>query len=178
MCCMSDIDRPRIGISRCLLGEEVRFDGGHKHDTFLTATFGRCVDWVPVCPELEVGMGVPREPVQLAALGGDRRVRLVGADSGADWTDRMEAWAAERIAALHAAGLAGFVLKSRSPSCGPHDVAVRSGGSGPGLFALTLVTAMPGLPVEDEERLRHPEARALFLERVIARHRGWQRSHQ
>jgi uncharacterized protein YbbK (DUF523 family) len=171
-------DLPRVGISRCLLGDQVRYDGGHKHEAALLDILGAHVEWVPVCPELEVGMGVPREPVQLAATGGDRRVRLVGADSGADWTDRMEAWAAERIAALRAAGLAGFVLKSRSPSCGPHEVAVRSGGSGPGLFALALLTAMPGLPVEDEERLRHPEARALFLERVIARHRGWQRSHQ
>jgi len=171
-------DLPRVGISRCLLGDQVRYDGGHKHEPALIDILGANVEWVPVCPELEVGMGVPREPVQLAAFGGDRRVRLAGAASGADWTDRMEAWAAQRIAALHAAGLAGFVLKSRSPSCGPHDVAVRSGGSGPGLFALALVTAMPGLPVEDEEQLRRPEARALFLERVIARHRGWQRSHQ
>ena len=171
-------DLPRVGISRCLLGDQVRYDGGHKHELALLDALGASVEWVPVCPELEIGMGVPREPVQLAKFEGDRRLRLVGVDSGADWTDRMEAWAADRIAAMNAAGLAGFVLKSRSPSCGPQDVPVRDGESGPGLFARALVAVIPELPVEDEERLRDPGVRKLFFERVIARHRGWQRSHQ
>jgi uncharacterized protein YbbK (DUF523 family) len=164
-------DRPRVGISRCLLGDEVRHDGGHKHEPSLIAGLSAHVELIAVCPELEVGMGVPREPVQLVASN-NRDVRLAGVDSGTDWTAQMQAWAAERMAALRALGLSGFVLKSRSPSCGPRDVPVRNGEASAGMFAGALVTAMPNLPVEDEERLRDPQARALFLARVAAFHRG------
>ena len=97
-------NRPRVGISRCLLGDQVRYDGGHKYEPSLIETLGAHVEWVPVCPELEVGMGVPREPIQLVAAGDGPRVRLVGVDSGADWTDRMQVWAVEKIAALQALG--------------------------------------------------------------------------
>lgn len=159
-------DRPRVGISRCLLGELVRYDGGHKHEPSLIQALGADVEWVPVCPELEVGMGVPREPIQLVNAGDGLRVRLAGVDTGADWTDRMRVWASERLATLEALGLAGFVLKSRSPSCGPQGVPVSNGEPSPGMFAQALVAAMPDLPVEDEERLRDPEARASFLARV------------
>jgi uncharacterized protein YbbK (DUF523 family) len=171
-------ERPRVGISRCLLGDEVRYDGGHKREPALIETLGGYVEWVAVCPELEVGMGVPREPVRLTATAGRPRIRLVGVESGDDWTDRMQTWAAERIGALEAAGLSGFVLKSRSPSCGTHGVPVNAGDPAAGMFAVALLTAVPGLPIEDEERLRDPDARARFLDRVTARHRGWQRSHQ
>ena len=159
-------DRPRVGISRCLLGDPVRYDGGHKHQPSLIETLGAEVEWVPVCPELEVGMGVPREPIQLVRPGDGSRVRLVGVNSGTDWTDRMQAWASEKIAALAALGLAGFVLKSRSPSCGPQAVPVSNGEPSPGMFAQALMAAMPNLPVEDDERLRDPEARASFMARV------------
>jgi len=159
-------DRPRVGISRCLLGDQVRYDGGHKYEPSLIERLAAHVEWVPVCPELEVGMGVPREPIQLRTAGDGSRVRLVGVESGADWTDRMQAWASEKIAALEALGLSGFVLKSRSPSCGPQAVPVANGESSPGMFAQALMAAMPGLPVEDEERLRDSEARASFMARV------------
>jgi len=159
-------NRPRVGISRCLLGDQVRYDGGHKYEPSLIETLGAHVEWVPVCPELEVGMGVPREPIQLVAAGDGSRVRLVGVDSGADWTDRMQVWAVEKIAALQALGLSGIVLKSRSPSCGPQGVPVPNGEPSPGMFAQALMAAMPDLPVEDEERLRDPEARASFMARV------------
>ena len=171
-------DRPRVGISRCLLGDEVRYDGGHRYEPSLVADLAARVELIPVCPELEAAMGVPREPIQLAAAAGDRRLRLVGVETGTDWTDRMEAWAAQRIAALRALRLSGFVLKSRSPSCGPRDVPVRGGETSSGMFAAALADALPALPVEDEERLRDAPARAAFLERVAACHRGWQRSHQ
>jgi uncharacterized protein YbbK (DUF523 family) len=164
-------DRPRVGVSRCLLGDRVRYDGGHKHEPSLIETLAAHVEWVPVCPELEVGMGVPREPIQLVTAGDGSRVRLVGVDSGADWTDRMQAWASEKLAALEALGLSGFVLKSRSPSCGPQGVPVGHGEPSPGMFAQALMAAMPDLPVEDEERLRDPEARASFMARVTAHRR-------
>jgi uncharacterized protein YbbK (DUF523 family) len=163
-------DRPRVGISRCLLGDEVRYDGRHKHEASLVDDLSARVELIPVCPEVEVGMGVPREPIQLVANTGDGHLRVVGVETGADWTDRMEAWAAERIAALRALQLSGFVLKARSPSCGPRDVPVRDGPASAGTFARALMTALPALPVEDEERLRDPPARAAFLERVAAYH--------
>lgn len=150
--------RPRVGISRCLLGDEVRYDGGHKREPRLIETLGDRVELVPVCPEVEVGMGVPREPVQLVRR--PNGVRLLGVTSGADWTERMRAWATRRIPELQALGLSGFVLKARSPSCGVHDL--------PGMFTSTLLEALPDLPVEDEERLRDPEIRARFLARIRA----------
>ena len=159
-------ERPRVGVSRCLLGDRVRYDGGHKHEPSLIETLGAEVEWVPVCPELEVGMGVPREPIQLVRPGDGSRVRLVGVDSGVDWTDRMLAWASEKIATFEALALAGFVLKSRSPSCGPRVVPVGNGEPSSGMFAQALMAAIPDLPVEDEERLRDPEARASFMARV------------
>jgi uncharacterized protein YbbK (DUF523 family) len=166
------VSRPRVGISRCLLGDEVRYDGGHKHEPSLLAELSVHVELIPVCPELEVGMGVPREPIQLVASASCRGVRLAGVESGADWTDRMQLWAAERVAALRALGLSGFVLKARSPSCGPREVPVRGGQRSPGMFAQALMTAMPDLPVDDEERLRDADTRAAFLARVARFHRG------
>jgi uncharacterized protein YbbK (DUF523 family) len=165
-------ERPRVGISRCLLGDQVRYDGGHKHEPSLVADLRAHVELIPVCPEVEAGMGVPREPIQLVASAGESRRRLAGVESGADWTDRMQAWAAERIAALEALGLSGFILKSRSPSCGPRDVPVQHGEPSAGMFARALMIAMPDLPVEDEERLRDLRARAHFLARVAAFQRG------
>ena len=166
--------RPRVGISRCLIGDEVRYDGGHKHAGDLIAVLTASVELVPVCPEVEVGMGVPREPIQLVGRGGRR---LVGVVSGEDWTERMQAWARRRIEELTALDLSGFVLKARSPSCGLRDVPVQDAAPGPGMFAEALVTALPELPVEDEERLHDPQARERFLARVLA-YRAWHRSHQ
>jgi uncharacterized protein YbgA (DUF1722 family)/uncharacterized protein YbbK (DUF523 family) len=174
---MTHTPRPRIGISRCLLGDEVRFDGGHKRDTFLINVFGRFVEWVPVCPELEVGMGVPREPIQLVAdpsgvPSGSQRVRLLGVRSGTDWTADMSRYSRDRVRALAADNLSGYVLKKDSPSCGMERVRVYHGGmrtrNGRGLFAETLLQALPNLPVEEEGRLNDPVLRENFIERVFA----------
>jgi uncharacterized protein YbbK (DUF523 family) len=160
--------RPRVGISRCLLGDDVRYDGGHRRDPALLDALREAVEWVPVCPEVEVGMGVPREPIRL--VRGGCSVRLLGVESGRDWTDQMRTWAGQRIAELQSLDLAGFVVKARSPSCGVRDVPIHAAagdaGTGPGMFAAMLIESAPGLPVEDEERLRDPGARARFIERV------------
>jgi len=171
------LDRPlRVGISSCLLGNEVRFDGGHKRDRFLTDVLGPHVEWVPVCPELEAGMGVPREAVRL--VGEPRALRMMGVHSGADHTSVMRRFAAGRVRALAALDLAGFVLKKDSPSCGMERVRVyRPGGgvpsrAGRGLFAATLIAALPLLPVEEEGRLNDPVLRENFIERLFC-YRRW-----
>jgi uncharacterized protein YbgA (DUF1722 family)/uncharacterized protein YbbK (DUF523 family) len=168
---------PRIGISRCLLGDEVRYDAGHKRDPFLVTTFGRFVEWVPVCPEVEVGMGIPREPIRLVAVddgvpSGSERVRLLGVKSATDWTRPMTRYARRRSHELTRANLSGYVLKKDSPSCGLERVAVHEGSArrrtGRGLFAEALLEAMPNLPVEEEGRLNDLALRENFIERVFA----------
>jgi uncharacterized protein YbgA (DUF1722 family)/uncharacterized protein YbbK (DUF523 family) len=160
----------RIGVSTCLLGEHVRFDGGHKRDPFLVETFGRYVEWVPVCPEVETGLGVPRESMHLRRVADE--VRLVTTKTGIDHTDAMRRYAARRVAALSAHELCGYVLKKSSPSCGMERVKIygRSGplASGRGLFAEALLKAFPHLPVEEEGRLSDPRLRENFVERVFA----------
>ena len=174
--------KPRVGISRCLLGDEVRYDGGHRRQDDLLQALRPHVEWVPVCPEVEIGMGTPREPIQLVASrdgtpSAGERVRLVGVHGGEDWTARMRAWARERVAALGQSNLSGFVLKARSPSCGIQGVPIADpAGSAPrnpadvpegrGLFAQALIDAMPWLPVEDEVRLADDRVREEFLERI------------
>ena len=160
--------RPRVGISRCLLGDLVRYDGGHKRELALIDQLGSLVEWVPVCPEIEVGMAVPREPIELVTAHSCAGIRVVGVRSGEDWTDRMRTWATRRLEDLCQLGLSGFVLKARSPSCGPHHVPIRGGPVGRGVFADMLMTAMPDLPVEEEERLRDAQIRAEFVDRVRA----------
>jgi uncharacterized protein YbbK (DUF523 family) len=169
--------KPRVGISRCLLGEDVRYDGTNRLSAAV-AELAPLVEWVPICPEVEVGMGVPREPIQLVrrvdgVRSGSESVRLKGVQSGEDWTDRMDRWAAARAAELAAAGISGFVLKARSPSCGPvavlvHDDASASAPAGRGLFAEALAAVMPGLPMIDEEMLEERQPRERFLQTVRA----------
>ena len=174
--------RPRVGISRCLLGDEVRYDGTHKrHDSLIEQFAGR-VEWVALCPEVEIGMGTPREAIELVARGdgvpsAGLRVRLLGVQSREDWTERMQAWARARVQALEPLGLSGYIFKARSPSCGIDDVRValdaRSAGlqvnpTGRGLFAQALIERMPDLPVADEERLSDASTRERFLARVLA----------
>ena len=169
--------KPRVGISRCLLGEDVRYDGTNKLSAGV-AELTPLVEWIPVCPEVEVGMGVPREPIQLVrhragVRSGAEFVRLKGVQSAEDWTDRMHRWAGTRVADLAASGITGFVLKARSPSCGPDAVPVHQdkGGStstGRGLFAEALAAAIPGLPTIDEEALGDPQMRERFLQTVRA----------
>lgn len=149
--------KPRVGISRCLLGDQVRYDGGHKRHPALIERLGPHVEWVPVCPEVEIGMGTPREPVEL--VSGDRGVRMRGVTSGADWTDAMIGYATARVETLKAMQLSGYVLKSRSPSCGMPN----------GLFARALLAAMPDLAVAEEGDLVTIEAIDGFLARVRAR---------
>jgi uncharacterized protein YbgA (DUF1722 family)/uncharacterized protein YbbK (DUF523 family) len=168
----SRVSRPiRIGISSCLLGEKVRFDGGHKRDTFLTETFGRFVEWMPVCPEVECGLGTPREAMRLVRAPGG--IRLLTVKTGQDITDRLDGYAKRRVADLGADDLSGYVLKKDSPSCGlervkvydPHGVPDRTGR---GLFAAKLLERFPSLPVEEEGRLSDPRLRENFVERVFA----------
>ena len=164
----------RVGISSCLLGEQVRYDGGHKRDAFLTDELARHVEFVPLCPEVEIGLGVPRPTLRLERRGDD--VRMVVTESGEDLTERMGSWAqgaAERIAA---AGLDGYVLKKSSPSCGMERVKVYDENGAParggrGLFAAALMERLPLLPVEEEGRLRDARLREHFVARIFARAR-------
>jgi uncharacterized protein YbgA (DUF1722 family)/uncharacterized protein YbbK (DUF523 family) len=161
---------PRIGISSCLLGDEVRFDGGHKRDTFLTQVLDPYVEWVRVCPEVEVGMGVPRETLRLVRVGGD--TRMVTTRTGVDHTDSMRAWAERRTKALADMDLRGYVLKKDSPSCGMERVKVYGEASGArigvGTYAEVLKARFPSLPIEEEGRLTDPVLRENFIERVFA----------
>jgi len=164
-------DQVRIGVSACLLGREVRFDGGHKRDRFLTDILAPFVEWVPVCPELEVGMGVPREPVRLVRRGGE--IRMVAEKSGTDHTAAMRAWAAKRVHELEALDLHGYVFKKGSPSCGVERVRIYEKGgvaskAGRGLFAEELIARLNDLPIEEEGRLNDAALRENFLERVFA----------
>ena len=175
--------RLRIGISSCLLGDEVRFDGGHKRDGGLIDALGPYVEWVRVCPEVELGLGVPREPVSLVSTG--RGIRMIAVHTGTDHTDAMRAYAARTVRALASAGLAGYILKAKSPSCGLRGVPVAVEGAaahpdpgGVGLFAAALREGLADLPVEDEVSLADPAVRESFLERALAfdRRRGSARS--
>jgi uncharacterized protein YbgA (DUF1722 family)/uncharacterized protein YbbK (DUF523 family) len=169
-------EKIRLGVSACLLGEEVRYDGGHKRDAFLTDTLGPFVEWVPVCPEVELGLGIPRPPIRL--VGDPGAPRLVVENTGEDLTGRMRQWARRRVTELAALGLHGYVLKKASPSCGllrvrVYDEAGRPGAVGRGLFAAALTEALPTLPVEEEGRLTDAGLRENFIERVFAAGR-WQ----
>ena len=160
----------RIGISSCLLGESVRYDGGHKLDRFLADTLGQHVDYVPVCPEVECGLGVPREAMHLA--GDPQSPRLVTTRTGVDLTDRMKSWAARRVRELASEGLSGFIFKSRSPSCGIKSVQViqensQSATPGAGIFARIFMENFPRVPVEDEGSLGDRGARDDFIEAIF-----------
>jgi len=163
-------DRLKIGISSCLIGERVRYDGGHKQDHYLTDTLGRYVDWVPVCPEVEYGLPVPREAMRL--VGDPDAPRLVTIRTGKDHTEGMKAWAWKRLQLLESEGLCGFIFKSRSPSSGYSEVKVYSASGmsarqGTGIFAGAFIRRFPLIPAEDEGRLHDPELRENFIERVF-----------
>ena len=165
--------RPRIGISACLLGREVRYDGGHKRDRWLTEVLGPLVEWVPVCPEVEIGMGVPRETVRLVRISENGAVRMMTTVTGVDHTDTMERWVSVRLDELAKEELRGYILKKDSPSCGMEGVKIYDAGAtlnetGRGLFADALMRRFPSLPVEDEGRLADPGIRERFLARVFA----------
>jgi uncharacterized protein YbgA (DUF1722 family)/uncharacterized protein YbbK (DUF523 family) len=169
------MEKIRIGVSTCLLGENVRYDGGHRQDRYLTDTLGRWFDWVPVCPEVEYGLPIPREAMHL--VGDPANPRLVTIKSGVDHTDGMLAWAKGRLAALAGEGLCGFIFKSRSPSSGMAAVKVYNDKGmavkkGVGIFAGAFLQRFPWLPVEEDGRLNDPVLRENFIERVFV-YRRW-----
>lgn len=161
----------KIGVSTCLLGEKVRFDGGHKHNRYITQTLGQFFDFVPVCPESECGLGIPREAMRL--VGSIEEPRLVTNKSRIDHTDQMLAWASDRLEDLEREHLCGFIFKKGSPSSGLYRVKVYNDkghpvNSGRGLFAAAFTERFPRIPVEEEGRLHDPMLRENFIERVFA----------
>ena len=161
----------RVGTSACLLGSQVRFDGGHKRERFLTETLAPYFEFVPVCPEVESGLPVPRPTLRL--VGEESAPRLVFGESGEDYTPQLEGWAKAKLAALEKLDLCGFVLKSDSPSCGMERVKVYSdkgmpSKKGRGIFAAALLARFPLLPVEEEGRLNDAKLRETFVESVFA----------
>jgi uncharacterized protein YbbK (DUF523 family) len=168
--------KPRLGISARLLGQKVRFDAGHKRDYFLNKVLGSFVEWIPVCPEIDVGMGVPREPVRL--VGNANEPGMIAERSGKNWTGAMKRFSASRAGELQRFNLSGCVFKKDSPSCGMERVKVyaQTGGAsrnGRGLFAAAVMNKLGLLPVEEEGRLDDSVLRENFIERVFA-HRRWQ----
>lgn len=149
--------RLRLGVSSCLLGERVRYDGGHKRHPVITEELGEHVDWVAVCPELELGLGTPRAPIRLVRDRGGG-VRLLQPATGLDLTEQMRRFAEARVATLELLDLDGYVFKSGSPSCGLFEAR--------GLFAQVLTERLPDLPVEEEGGLDDDDRRAAFLQRV------------
>ena len=161
----------KLGISPCLLGENVRFDGGHKLDRFLTDTLGQYVEYVPVCPEVECGLPVPRESMHLE--GDPNSPRLVTSRTKQDMTEKMVNWARRRVNELEKEGLMGFIFKSDSPSSGMERVRVYNEKGMPvkkgvGMFARAFMEHFPLLPVEEEGRLHDPKLRDNFIERIFA----------
>lgn len=175
------METPRIGISSCLLGEKVRYNGQHQHDRFLTETLGKYVDYVPVCPEVECGLPIPRPAMRL--VGDPDSPRLMTSATGVDLTDKMMTWVPGKLNALAKEDLAGFIFKARSPSSGMERVKVYNGrggmaGRAPGIFAGAFMAHFPLLPVEDNGRLHDPDLREHFIERIftLTRYREAMRS--
>jgi uncharacterized protein YbbK (DUF523 family) len=164
------MEKIKLGISTCLLGENVRYDGGHKLDWFLTDTLGQYVEYVPVCPEVGCGLGVPRESMHLE--GDPESPRLVTIRTKQDMTDRMVSWAKKRVVELEKEGLYGFIFKSDSPSSGMERIRVYNEKgmavkNGVGIFARIFMDHFPLLPMEDEGRLHDPKLRENFIERIF-----------
>ena len=168
-------DKIKIGISSCLLGEKVRYDGGHKLDHYLTDLLGKYVEWVSVCPEVEYGLPVPREAMML--VGDPETPRLVTRSLGVDHTEGMQTWAVKRLKELESECLSGFIFKSNSPSSGYKGVTVYSSSGmplhkGTGIFAGAFIKHFPHVPVEDEEGLHDPELRENFIKRIFVFQQG------
>jgi len=165
------MEKIRLGISACLLGQNVRYDGGHKLDRYLTETLGKFVEYVPVCPEVECGLGVPREAMRL--VGDTESPRLVTVKTKQDLTERVMTWARRRVKELEKEGLCGFVFKRGSPSSGMERVKVynergMAEKKGRGMFAGAFMDHFPLIPVEEEGRLHDPNLRENFIERIFA----------
>lgn len=165
---MTSQPRPKLGVSRCLMGEAVRYDGKDKRLDWIAGVLARHVDLVPVCPEVEAGMETPREPMHVA-LGPEGEARVLGNDSGDDYTAPLRAFIAARVPALEAEGLDGFAFKANSPSCGLAVPVTGAEAPGAGLFAAALTAALPRLPVaEDTALAADPAAREHFAIRLFA----------
>lgn len=163
-------DRIKLGVSACLMGENVRYNGGHKLDHFLRDTLGQYVSYVPVCPEVEAGFGVPRETMQL--VGDVDAPRLVKTKSRTDHTDQMRQWAQKRVKELEKEDMCGYIFKKDSPSSGLMRVKVYNEKGMPekkgvGLFAREFVDHFPLIPVEEEGRLHDPKLRENFIEQIF-----------
>lgn len=161
----------KIGISTCLLGENVRWNAGHKLDRYLTQTLGQFVQYVSVCPEVEAGFGVPRESMRL--VGDPQNPRLIIFKSKQDRTSQMLTWAKNRVKNLEQEDLCGFIFKSDSPSSGMRNVKVYTDKGMPvkkgvGIFAREFIEHFPRTPVEDDGRLHDPEIRENFIERIFS----------
>jgi uncharacterized protein YbgA (DUF1722 family)/uncharacterized protein YbbK (DUF523 family) len=167
--------KPLVGISTCLLGENVRYDGGHKLNLYLRDTLGKYVNYLPVCPEVECGMSVPREAVHLVYING--KIRLMTVKTNTDMTEKMNSWIKKRLNSLSKKKLCGFILKSKSPSCGLSYVEVyRKNGiekNGAGLFARGFTESFPLLPVEENESLNDRQIRENFIELIFLMHRWY-----
>lgn len=160
----------KIGISSCLLGNKVRYDGTHKLDSYLKETFGKFIEFLSVCPEVECGLSIPREPLQLVKINDD--VRLITINSKMDLTDKMNMWIDKKLKILEKLGLSGFIFKSRSPSCGLFRVKFYSSEgdvitTDSGIFAKAFIKHFPLMPVEEDEKLYIPENRENFIERAF-----------
>ncbi len=163
-------ERIRMGVSACLLGQQVRYDGGHKHDRYITDILGEYLEFVPVCPEVEAGFPIPRETFRL--VGDPENPRLVTTRSNVDHTERMLAWAEKRVAELEKENLCGFIFKSDSPNSGLSRVKVYNAKGmaekkGVGLFARAFTRHFPLLPVEEEGRLNDAKLRETFIEQIF-----------
>ena len=157
------MDKLKLGISSCLLGENVRYDGGNKFDRCLKDTLGEFVEWIGVCPEAECGLGIPREAMYLK--DSPESPRLITKITNMDHTDRMLNWVEKKLKELEKEKISGFVFKAHSPSCGLHKVFHKKGT---GIFAAGFVKHFRALPVEDEENLRDETVRKKFIEKISA----------
>ena len=169
-------EKIKLGISSCLLGEKVRYNGGHTLDRFLVDVLGQYVHYVPVCPEVEIGLPIPREPLRLVKFAGNDSPRLVTQKTGIDYTGPMLNWAKSRLDQLDKEGLCGYIFKSKSPSSGMERIKIYNEKgvaqrSGAGLFARAFMERFPLMPVEEEGRLHDIELRENFIVRVFTYHR-------
>jgi len=164
-----DDEKIRIGISACLLGEKVRYDGGHKLDPFIRDTLGCFFEYISICPEVECGLPVPRESMRLA--GDPEHPRLVTIGTVADHTDRIFGWGKKRLRELESEDLCGYIFKSGSPSCGMARVMIYTDkgvkNSGTGIWVGMFMDRFPLIPVVDENRLHNPVIRENFIESVF-----------
>jgi uncharacterized protein YbgA (DUF1722 family)/uncharacterized protein YbbK (DUF523 family) len=164
------VEKVKVGVSSCLLGENVRYDGGHKHDRFITETLGAYFEWVPVCPEVEYGLPVPRESMHL--VGDPSSPRLVTIKTGIDHTEGMLRWSEKKLKQLEKEDLCGFIFKGRSPSSGIYGIKVYTlsgmpGGKAEGIFGGAFKRSFPLVPIIDDGRLHDPDLRENFIEKVF-----------